>query len=112
MQEYIESHPYPSYDEMIARIDEHPTLSLQMYAEYGEVNHNYLKQIYESNFDVKLTRDRGRDIYARGGLQAMIMNCAAFSYVGPFVGCTDDATRYSGTKLIEIHWNGIGGFQY
>jgi hypothetical protein len=112
MQAYIACHPYPSYDEMINRIEECPFLSMEMYAEYGELNHEYLKQIYESNFNEALTKDLGRKIYERGGLRAMQMNCSAFQYLGPFVDSIDREVRISGMKKLEFLWDGIGGFQY
>jgi len=97
---------------MIERINESPFLSMEMYAEYGELNHEYLKQIYESNFNEELTKDRGRKIHARGGLRAMQMNCSTFQYLGPFVGSVDRELRLTGMKKLEILWDGIGGFQY
>jgi hypothetical protein len=106
MQEYIESHPYPSYGEMIARIDAHPTLSVQMYAEYGELNHKALKEIYESGIDTEIALKWGQIIADRGGITALQQNCIVFMRFGPLAYAPNQILR-ANARLLEFAWDGI-----
>lgn len=47
---------------------------LQLWAEYGEVNHTCCKTIYENPFDEDLVVKMGKIIHARGGFTALQAN--------------------------------------
>ena len=53
----------------------------------------------------------GNLIYARGGTQALQMNCTVFMSVGPFTTSGYDHVRYNGGKSLELAWDGIGEFR-
>lgn len=106
VKKYIRSNPFPSYDEMIKRIGN----NMEVYAEYGMVNHNSLKKIYESFMDEKIAKQEGMKLYNRGGTQALQMNCTAFMYFGPFSTSHNSDIKFAG-KTLEFAWDGIGDFR-
>ena len=48
--------------------------SLEQYAEYGEINHDLMKEIYENIFDKDLIKKHGERIHHRGGMTALQQN--------------------------------------
>lgn len=103
---YIKENPFPSYDEMITRIGN----NMDVYAEYGESNHNSLKKIYESCMNRDVAKKEGLLIYKRGGTRALQLNCAAFMYYGPFSTSHNPEIKYE-SKTLEFAWDGIGEFR-
>ena len=103
---YIQTNPFPSYDEMISRIGS----NMNVYAEYGETNHNSLKKIYESFMNKDVAKKEGLLIYKRGGTRALQMNCTAFMYHGPFSTSYNPEIKYE-SKTLEFAWDGIGEFR-
>jgi hypothetical protein len=110
LQEHIKNNTFPSYKEMLIRMKQHPYY-MEMYAEYGERNHDALKQIYESGMDINVAKKLGNEIYLRGGTWALQMNCTAFMYCGPFINSQYSHVRYNGGKTLEYAWDGIGDFK-
>jgi hypothetical protein len=106
MAAFIKSHPYPSYDEMIKRIGN----NMQMYAEYGVVNHECLQNIWNSHFDKNVCKRSGRIIYQLGGLQAMQQNL----FVLLNTKLTDDIAnpwlKIYPYSIVRKHWDGIGAW--
>lgn len=110
LKSHIKTFPYPSYQQMIRQMKNHP-LYYDLYAEYGQMNHNALKKIYESEMDPEVAKKLGNLIYARGGTHALQMNCTVFMSVGPFTTSGYDHVRYNGGKSLELAWDGIGEFR-
>jgi len=108
---WINSHPFPSYEMMCARIDKQFDfmLSMSLSAEYGEYNHLALKKIYESYIDEAVCKKVGADIYARGGLQALTANCDIFKHCTPLADASPSVAEYA--TLLEYYWDGIGEFR-
>ena len=52
-----------------------------MYAEYGLPNHICCKIIYENPIDKGLIIRMGKEIYNRGGIQALTMNHNVIKYI-------------------------------
>ena len=108
---WVTNHPFPSYEDMCARIDKDFDfmLSLELGAEYGEYNHAALKQIYESKINEELCKAIGQDIYTRGGLKALSANCTIFKYCTPLADASSSVADQA--SLLEWYWDGIGGFR-
>jgi len=107
---WINSHPFPSYGEMCARIDEQFDFmqAMALSAEYGEYNHAALKKIYETFMDEAVCKKVGADIYARGGLQALTANCDIFKHCSPLADAIPVVAEQA--AVLEYYWDGIGGF--
>ena len=108
---WINSHPFPSYEMMCARIDENFDFmrAMALSAEYGQFNHNALKKIYESYIDEALSKKFGADIYARGGFQALTANCDIFKHCTPLADASPSVAEHA--TLLEYYWDGIGEFR-
>ena len=113
MDNFVANNPFPSYDNMIQLIETHQDieLSMSMYAEYGEFNHECLKTIYESGMNRILAREMGQKIYDRGGIEAMQMNYYVFTQYSPFIRATNREIYYNGITCLEYIWDGIGKWQ-
>ena len=64
------AYPYPDFETMTQKL----TSRIDIYAEYGELNHLCCKAIYENPTNPELIIDMGKKIYQRGGMQALVMN--------------------------------------
>ena len=73
IEEYVKSSPYPQYEDIIKILYYNLTF-LDMYAEYGELNHTWCKTIYNNPNNKKLIVEMGKNIYNRGGMQALVQN--------------------------------------
>lgn len=104
---WINSHPFPSYGEMCARIDGQFDFvrAMALSAEYGEYNHAALKKIYESYIDEAVSKKVGADIYARGGLQALTANCDIFTHCTPLADAQPSVAHQA--TVLEYYWDGI-----
>ena len=104
---WINSHAFPSYTEMCARIDERFefTQAMALSAEYGQFNHNALKKIYETFMDEVVCKKVGADICARGGLQALTANCDIFTHCTPLADAPPVVAHQA--TVLEYYWDGI-----
>ena len=109
LREWIAAHPFPSYKEMCDRIDKNLKDAFIYNAEYGKFNHSALEKIYNSNINKEMSQKIGRQIYERGGMQALQANCLIFKYCTPL----SDAPFPVRTLpvMLESHWHGIGEFR-
>ena len=110
LRAWINSHPFPSYEMMCARIDKQFdfALSMSLSAEYGEFNHDALKKIYNSNLNEVVCKKVGFDIYNRGGLQALTANCDIFKHCTPLADAPQSVAEQA--SVLEYYWDGIGEF--
>lgn len=111
LRAWVTSHPFPSYEEMCARIDKEFNfmLAMTLSAEYGEFNHLALKKIYETCLKEAVCKKAGADIYNRGGLQALSANCDIFKYCTPLADASPSVAAQA--AVLEYYWDGIGGFR-
>ena len=65
---FIKEHPYPDYDLVSKQLILQKRKDLEQYAEYGEINHDLLKEICENIFDKDIVKRNGEMIYKRGGM--------------------------------------------
>jgi hypothetical protein len=80
INEYIKSNSYPNYDKMMDYIE----YSMDLWAEYGEMNHIWCKEIYENPHNKELIISTGRKIYNMGGKQALIKNYKVIALFSPY----------------------------
>jgi hypothetical protein len=77
---FISKNPYPPREDILGLIP------LQQYAEYGELNHIWCKEIYENITDRKHITKYLKLIYTRGGHQAVIANYYTLCNHTPLMG--------------------------
>jgi len=80
IEEYVRVNAYPEF-EVISNILYENIDFLDMYAEYGLPNHICCKIIYENPIDKGLIIRMGKEIYNRGGIQALTMNHNVIKYI-------------------------------
>jgi hypothetical protein len=105
MNDYVNKTSWPSYDMMISRFGT-DVEGIMMYAEYGEFNHNALKEIYESSIDTEVAWKWGQKIADRGGITALQQNCIVFMRFGPLAYAPNQTLR-ANARLLEFAWDGI-----
>lgn len=92
--------------------------SMFLGAEYGEYAHNLLKAMFKSKHDPETTKNAGRVMFDKGGLQSMKFNFYNYAAV---VGnmCQDNQVceaRYrdwwaDARVVLDQAWDGIGGWK-
>ena len=78
IQKYVCNHPFDSYEKIIKMFDDNN--NIQLYAEYGELNHMMIKTIYENPFDEAVILESAKKIYDRGGFTALQANYYVLVY--------------------------------
>ena len=72
---FIKENPYPDYNFVSNDLLLKQEICLPQYAEYGEINRDLMKEIYEHIFDKDITVKRnGERIRHRGGKTALQQN--------------------------------------
>ena len=74
---FIKDNPYPSYEQVIEIIKNEKTMEdiyPDMFAEYGEQNHQWIKEIYENIVKEELVKHKGNSINERGGMTTLHFN--------------------------------------
>ena len=74
LMNFIKENPYPDYNFIEYDLLLKQKQSLEQYAEYGEINHDLMKEIYENIFDKDLIKKHGERIHHRGGMTALQQN--------------------------------------
>lgn len=64
VEKFIREHPYPGYDEIRNK------LPIELWAEYGTLNHEWCKMIYENLTNDNIMEEYMGKIMRRGGLTA------------------------------------------
>ena len=104
---YIAANPWPTKEEMHERFEKHPS-GMDMFAEYGEFNHEALKTIYESNIDKTIAHELGLRIAKRGGIRALCYNCMAFMRCSPLASpYSRNMVIAANARMLEFAWSGI-----
>ena len=117
---FINENPYPSYDTIMHMLqdkfkDGNDAEYVCMRSEYGQENHEWMKQIYENISDEELIRKNGRKIYNRGDETAMVYNfytlLAVLNFIFKAKGMTHDemvAIMYPVKTQVSRCWDGVG----
>lgn len=93
---FVQTNPYPSYEEMMERID----CRVDLFAEYGSKNHVCCKTIYENPTNKELIVEMGKAIYKMGGVQALSKNHEIIKCFSPY------KTLVQG-RIIEEYFEGV-----
>ena len=99
---FVESNPYPSYEEMMERID----CRVDLFAEYGSKNHDWCKTIYENPTNKELIVEMGKAIYKMGGMHALSKNHEIIKCFSPYWSSGDPEIRVQG-RMIEEYFKGV-----
>lgn len=102
IDEYVNTHPYPEYGDMLQKIEKH----IELYAEYGELNHNWCKIIYENPNNTELIIETGKKIYNHGGLQALTMNYDVIKYFSPYWQSKNSVIQ-SQCAMVELYFQKV-----
>ena len=118
-QKFIEKNPYPTYNEVMNIIQKDKDDYLFMFAEYGEPNHQWMKEIYENALDKETVKKNGKMIYDRGGGQAMLWNYyTLLAIVNQRLSKSqmkyDDKVfiSYNFKDIISQYWDGVGDWRH
>ena len=106
VEDYVKSHPYPSFDEMERRILK--ARRMDWWAEYGGDNHLCCKIIYENSCDEDIVRRMGEKINEMGGFQALQANYHVLSHLLGLRNPDNKVSVQTIPRVIEMFWNGVG----
>ena len=120
MLKFIKGNPYPSFEQVHEIIMNEPNgMGIMTNSEYGQPNHEWMKEIYENPFDTATIKRNGQVINKRGDMQTMQMNYyALLTVLNHFYKKTatkDDVrilTHYNFKDLVSSGWDGIGEWRH
>ena len=110
IEDFVKWNPYPNYQYIIGKL-ESDNKFLDMFAEYGELNHEFCKTIYENPNNEELIIEMGRNIDSRGGKWALFNNIRVLrlvfneNHMNHFV-----VKGYA--RIIEEIWSKVGLLDY
>ena len=111
LRETIAAHSFPARRTIRARM-----LALQPDARrlaelYGEAEHDWAKQLYESVFDAAVCATVGLAAGLKGGIEVMTTVYYAAVEFGPLIdGCRED--RALAAHILSREWDGIYGWMH
>ena len=125
MKKFVKDNVYPDYDTCVKIITEKENMGrdniiMDMFAEYGEFNHNMLKKIYEDCDNESLIKECGRRIHQRGGTTAMTYNLYALLKIMLYLMKQNNKIYTHGETIVlakhifkqcEWKWDGIGDWK-
>ena len=120
---FIKDNPYPSYKQVIEIIKNDKTMEdicLDMFAEYGEQNHQWIKEIYENIMKEELVKHNGNSINERGGMTTMHFNyytlISVLRYLiqqrAPMKDYDVNLIWYNIRNILSSSWNNIGDWKH
>ena len=120
---FIKDNPYPSYEQVIEIIKNDKTMEdiyLDMLAEYGEQNHQWIKEIYENIMKEELVKHNGNSINERGGMTTMHCNyytvISVLRYLiqqrAPMKDYDVNLIWYNIRNILSSSWNNIGDWKH
>jgi hypothetical protein len=101
MDEFVKENPYPTYREMLKKLDHHIELS----SEYGKFQHEWCKTIYENPSDKDLIVETATKIYRLGGIQALMSNHTILSYFSPYESF--DETVKDQKNVLSLYFSNV-----
>lgn len=102
MEDFIKSHPYPTYSEMVKKLDDR----IDLYAEYGKMQHAWCKTIYENPMNKDLIVELGKKIYRLGGMQALVSINTILKYFSPYWDSLDADIKDQG-NVIDLYFASV-----
>ena len=120
---FIKDNPYPSYKQVIEIIRNDKAMKdiyPDMFAEYGEQNHQRIKEIYENIMKEELVKRNGNSINERGGMTTM--HCNYYTLVSvlryliqqraPMKDYDVSLIWYNIRNILSSSWNNIGDWKH
>ena len=116
LMNFIKKKTYPDYNFIEYDLLLKQKQSLEQYAEYGEINHDLMEEIYENIlFDKDLIKKHGERIHHRGGMTALQQNyytlLSVLGYLIDQRGLDRDTiilVFYNIKTIVSQCWDGIG----
>ena len=111
---FVAKNPYPSYEKIMEGLQEAfqkkycGGASFSWMSEYGHINHEWCKTIYENITNKDKVIEIGRRIGQRGGLRAMQANWYIMYHFSPLIMSKNEYVFPSAMKNVERYWSGIG----
>jgi hypothetical protein len=100
--EFVKVTPYPSYEEMLEKLDKH----IGLWCEYGKQHHICCKTIYENPTNKNLIIEMGKKIYKMGGMQALSANHTIIKCFSPYWDSTNIIIKTQG-RIIEEYFQDV-----
>ena len=131
IKQFINKNPYPEYNDVVKilmknfneyleRDDEAFATHYQdLLSEYGEPNHEWMKEIYENIMNEKLIKANGEKIYNRGG--AIVMQTNYYTFIEILKDMFENKNMkhderveilYPIKEQISECWNGVGEWRH
>tara|TARA_Y100000741_G_scaffold364794_1_gene357042 strand:+ start:161 stop:568 length:408 start_codon:yes stop_codon:yes gene_type:complete len=109
IEEFVRANPYPEYtdirNDLLDKSEKINNLDyLDMFAEYGEPNHNYCKEIYDNPNNQSLIINMGKNIYNRGGIPALTWNLRVLKLI--YSRSTNNIIR-GHSRIIESYFSEV-----
>ena len=120
---FMKDNPYPSYKQVIDIIKNDRAIEgiyLDVFAEYGQQNHQWVKEIYENIMEEELVKQNGNCINERGGMTAMQFNhytlVSVLRYLiqqrAPMKDYDVTLIWYNIRNILSSSWNIIGEWRH
>ena len=120
VEEFVKANPYPGYEKILEKIGESIERSykkgwisnsfyeryLNLYSEYGELQHICCKIIYEHPRNKDLIVKIGKKIYGLGGFQALSATHDIIKYFSPYAESKHIFIRMQG-RMIEEYFQDV-----
>ena len=111
---FVIKNSYPKYKDVLQIIRKQED-RFDMFAEYGELNHEWMKEIYENALDKDIVKANGEKINERGDKEAMVWNyytlLAVVNHLLKKSGMKNEDVmfiHYNFRKLVSGYWDGVG----
>jgi hypothetical protein len=102
VEKFVNDNKYPSYEEMRSKLE----ANIQLLNQYGDENHICCKIIYENPSNKDLIVKIGKEIFERGGINALQMNHAIIKYASPYATSNNIYVR-SQPSIIEMYFQNV-----
>jgi hypothetical protein len=102
MDQFVKENPYPTYKEMLLKLDN----NMDLFSEYGKMQHVWCKTIYENPTNKTLIVETGKKIYRLGGMQALVSINTVLKYFSPYWDSFDADIKDQG-NVIDLYFAGV-----
>ena len=131
VKKFIQNNRYPEYNDIVKMLKknfnkyresddkEFAIHYLNLFSEYGQPNHEWMKEIYENIMNRKLIKTNGEKIYNRGG--ALVMQSNYYTLIEILKDMFEDKGMkhderveilYPIKEKISECWNGVGEWRH
>ena len=131
IKKFIKNNPYPEYNDIVKMLTKNfneyrksddkvfAIHYLNLFNEYGQPNHEWMKEIYENIMNEKIIKANGEKIYKRGG--ALVMQSNYYTIVEILKDMFENKNMkhderveilYPIKEKISECWHGIGEWKH